>query len=336
MNGIAVRILRDAAALVDLVPAWWALWRRIPQATPFQTPAWLLPWWRHFHPGDLFVIAAERQRRLIGLAPLYRESGSLGRRLIPLGIAVSDYHDILLDPAFAAEAGSALAEGVFSERDWDRLDLEELRPDAQALGWRLPDRLEEHRAVHSACPSLALAEDLAATVPKTKRRKLNLARNRAARSGPMTVTRAEGDAVATALDALFRLHGKRWAARGKSGVLSEEPAQRFHKEAARALSEAGLLRLHTLSRAGDVLAVQYGFHRGDESYAYLSGFDPEWEFESPGTLLLAHVIEAAIGEGAKSFQFLRGQESYKYAWGSEDRWNHRRTFLRRPARDAAA
>ena len=29
------------------------LWRRAPAATPFQAPAWLIPWWRHFGNGEL-------------------------------------------------------------------------------------------------------------------------------------------------------------------------------------------------------------------------------------------------------------------------------------------
>ena len=29
--------------LVRLLPEWWALWTRAERATPFQSPAWLLP-----------------------------------------------------------------------------------------------------------------------------------------------------------------------------------------------------------------------------------------------------------------------------------------------------
>jgi CelD/BcsL family acetyltransferase involved in cellulose biosynthesis len=82
--------------------------------------------------------------------------------------------------------------------------------------------------------------------------------------------------------------------------------------------------------------VQYGLHRGCESYAYLSGFDPERGHESPGTLLLAHSIETAIAEGATSFHFLRGREAYKYSWGAADRWNCRRSLIRISSHDAAA
>jgi CelD/BcsL family acetyltransferase involved in cellulose biosynthesis len=99
MRDMSGRIIRDSAELEALTPRWWDLWRRCLAATPFQSPAWLLPWWRTFAPGDLVAMAVERGEALVGLAPFYREDSTYGRRLLPLGISVSDYHDILLDPA---------------------------------------------------------------------------------------------------------------------------------------------------------------------------------------------------------------------------------------------
>jgi CelD/BcsL family acetyltransferase involved in cellulose biosynthesis len=333
---IATRILRDATSLAAIECAWWDLWQRIPQATPFQSPAWLIPWWQHFHPGSLFVIAAERAGALVGLAPFYVEDGPLGRRLLPVGISVSDYHDVLLDPAFESDAGKALLRAALDAGDWDRWDLEELRPDAAALRLPLPPDLLEEAAAQSACPTLRLSGDLAAVLPKTKRRKLNLARNRAARRGQVEVHSAVGDRIPATLDHLYRLHGLRWTGRGESGVLANETLQQFHQAAAPLLAEAGILRLYSLTMDGEVAAAQYGFRVGDAAYAYLAGFDPAFEFESPGVILMAHAIEEALREGAREFHFLRGQEAYKYGWGAADRWNRRRTFLRSRSDDAAA
>src|SRR5918997_5980520 len=100
--------LNDAGAFASLEPEWWDLWRRAPSATPFQSPAWLIPWWRHFHPGELFVVTVRCGGRLVGLAPFYIENGALGRRLLPVGISLSDYLDILLDPDERQAAGDAL------------------------------------------------------------------------------------------------------------------------------------------------------------------------------------------------------------------------------------
>src|SRR3954465_464864 len=100
--------IHDAEALAALESEWWELWKRVPAAGPFQSPAWLLPWWHAFAPGALHLIAAWRRRRLVALAPLYLENGARGRRLLPLGISLSDYQDLLIDPSQEGEIGIAL------------------------------------------------------------------------------------------------------------------------------------------------------------------------------------------------------------------------------------
>jgi CelD/BcsL family acetyltransferase involved in cellulose biosynthesis len=132
MSAATGEIIRTAAALEAIEPAWWELWRRARTATPFQSPAWLIPWWRHFAPGELTTAAAWRDGRLIGLAPFYREDGALGRRLLPLGISVSDYLDVLLDDG-EAEAAAALVAALDRAPAWDSLECEELAPDAAAI-----------------------------------------------------------------------------------------------------------------------------------------------------------------------------------------------------------
>lgn len=104
--------LHDTAALRALEAEWWALWRRTPSATPFQSPAWLLPWWQAFAPGELFAVTVRRNGDLVGLAPLYIEDGAHGRRLLSLGISVSDYLDVLLDGETAEATGAALCRHV--------------------------------------------------------------------------------------------------------------------------------------------------------------------------------------------------------------------------------
>ncbi len=330
MNGLSTEILRDADALAALAPAWWDLWRRAPAATPFQSPAWLIPWWRRFGPGELFTVAAYRGGWLVGLAPFYIEDGTYGRRILPVGISLSDYLDVLLDPD-VPEAGEALVEAVLrAGASWNAWCLEELRPEATALRLPVPAGCDEALVEQSACPVLTLEgkQSLMDTLPKTKRRKLNLARNRAARRGPVTLEQSDPATVGPALDHLFRLHSSRWESRGEPGVLADDPVRAFQRDAAPALHTASLLRLYMLRIGEDVVAAYYGLAHKDQAFAYLVGFDPDFAFESPGTILLAHVIEQALAEGARTFHFLRGQETYKYGWGAIDNWNQRREFRR--------
>jgi hypothetical protein len=61
------------------------LYARSPQASPFQSPAWLLAWRRCFAPEQLWVLAVRRSGALIGLAPFYIHCGpSAGHRQVTL------------------------------------------------------------------------------------------------------------------------------------------------------------------------------------------------------------------------------------------------------------
>ncbi len=319
-------------ALRALEPAWWDLWRRVPGASPFTAPAWLLPWWTVFAPGELFTVAVWAGSRLLALAPLYREEGAFGRRLLPLGISLSDEADMLVDPA-APEAGPVLLAALGSRAaDWDTWSAEELPPGAALLALAPPELWRTAVAPQSACPVLSLAggaDALEAVVPPAKRRKWRMARHRAARRDARIEVVGAGD-LDSSLDHLFRLHGARWQTRGQAGVLADREVRRFHHLAAPALHAAGLLRLSLLHIEDRVAGVYYGLHHGGRACAYLGGFDPAFGFESPGTVLLGAALDAAVAEGATTFSFLRGQEPYKYEWGATDLWNSRRTFEPRP------
>ncbi len=86
---------------------------------------------------------------------------------------------------------------------------------------------------------------------------------------------------------------------------------------------AGLLRCYRMRYAGETVSVWYGFASRGRYYAYLTGFDPEFSRYSPGQVLLAYSMRAAINEGAEKYDFLRKTEDFKHRWGAEDCANAR-------------
>lgn len=314
--------IEDAAALDALEPEWQALWRRAAGASPFTSPAWLLPWWRAFAPGELRTVALRRGGDLVALAPLWLERGPLGSRLLPLGLGLSDLFDVLADPA--EDCGGPLAEAIADAlAGCDRCEFEELPEGAAALRLPVPRGCVDMRAAQSARPVLPVS----APLPARKRRKLAMARHRLERRGGV-VEPVGPEAHGRFLSDLVRLHSARWAERGEPGVLADPRVRAFHAEALPRLHAAGLARLHELRIGGEVAGVYYGLLHGASAYAYLGGFDPRFAFESPGTALLGHAIDEAGREGAESFDLLRGQEPYKYEWGAADRPNLRRSWRR--------
>jgi CelD/BcsL family acetyltransferase involved in cellulose biosynthesis len=333
----AIEDITDAASFAALEAEWWSLWQRCPSATPFQSPAWLLPWWRHFGPGSLRTVAIRQGGELVLLAPFYLEDGPLARRLLPVGISLSDYLDILVDPA-VPEAVAALVTHLDGLDDWDRLELEELAPGASALALSPAARWSEESFAQSGCPTLLLRpEPLEDLLPRPKLRKIRMSRNRAERRGPWHIRCADGvEETMEGLNLLVALHGARWSMRGEEGVLNNEQVQAFQRATVPRLEAAGLLRIWILEFGEVAAAAVYELVGRDWVAGYLTGFSPEFEFESPGTLLLAHVIEHAAREGYRAFHFLRGQESYKYSWGAADRWNTKRSLIRQDRHHAAA
>jgi CelD/BcsL family acetyltransferase involved in cellulose biosynthesis len=318
-SGARLEIVDDPEALCRLAVEWWALWDRVGEATPFQTPAWLLPWWRAFAPGRLLTLAIRRDGELIALAPFYVDEHA---RALPVGVALSDYFDVLIDPAHfccAAEQLRRAWRGGFAgaPKQWEMI---ELFPDAKVFALQIGAV-----APAGVCPVLEIplgAQGACACVPASKRRKLAMARHRAERAGGVTIERASGADLSSSLDALVRLQDLRWRQCG-GGVLGDERVRRFHALALPELDRAGLLDLLLCRMRGEIIAVYYGLRDARRSYAYLGGYDPDAAFISPCVLLIGRAIDDAARRGAREFHFLRGGEAYKYEWGARDRINGR-------------
>ena len=332
MTGSCVcRTIADSVELAAVVPEWWELWWQAPVATPFQAPAWLIPWWTNFAPGELCVVAIRLDGRLVGLAPFYCEHGHRGRRALPMGFPVTDYHDVLIAPQLEEPVLAALGSHLADAELCDEVEFTELPPHAYALRMATPVGYAANTGNASACPALVLPPTIAElqrTFPARKRRALRTAHNRAERRGPIEIVAANGDSNFDGFETLVALHRHRWNSRGEPGVLADSCVQRFHRDALSELSRAGLLRLYQLQIGGHTAAVYYGFHHRDQAYGYLTGFDPAYAFESPGVILLEHAIVEAAREGARTFHFLRGREPYKYEWGARDHWNKKRILYR--------
>jgi CelD/BcsL family acetyltransferase involved in cellulose biosynthesis len=325
-----VMCIEDDAGVAWFAAEWEALSRRLPNATPFQSPVWLLAWWRRFGTGMPRVLAAWEGEALAGVLPLYELHEPGIRKLLPIGIGVSDYVDALIDPA-SPDTADALMRAVGDIPGWQECHLPDLPPGAALLGATVPLRVQEERRQTVSCPMLALpasVDELARIVPKKTLRDCRQAASRAAAVGGAVVETADAGSVQPCLDDLFQLHAARWQTRGEGGVLADPAVQAFHREAAAALCETGMLRLYRLRIGDDAAGVYYGFCCNGRAYAYIGGFDPSLSRLSPGALLLRHAIAEAIAEGAREFHFLRGGEAYKYSWGAVDRWNSARTLKR--------
>ncbi len=315
---MTIAIVEDPAALAALAPEWHALWRRS-AASPFQSPAWLLPWWDAFGSGHLRVAVLHQAGTLTAVLPAYVLQN---QKLLLLGAGTTDYLDALgqgAKPLLHALLRRAEADGV------TRFDLTDIPPGSALHGLSPPPGWRATWSDGGACPVLTLPG-----IPAAIRRKLRMNRNRADREGGWTVETADAATLAQSLDALIALHQARWETDGEPGVLADPAVLAFHRAASPGLLAAGLLRLTLLRVGGAVAAATLALLSPGQIHFYLSGYDRARAFVSPGTLLLGAMLDQAQSEGRTEAHFLRGREPYKYAWGAKDRQNTQAHFTRNP------
>jgi CelD/BcsL family acetyltransferase involved in cellulose biosynthesis len=326
------RLISQEAELDGLEGAWRRLWQACPCATPFQSAAWLIAWWRVFGTGEPRIATLWRDESLIGLLPLYRLTERGEGKLLPMGAGLSDYHDALVHPTAPADAAAGLLDTALAHADGVAgCDLPELAPDSRLRAAAVPPGWSDRSWAGEPCPLLTLRGDLRDSVPGHMLRKWRLAEHRAERLGVAVEASAAGDLPTTRLywRRLVELHRARWTSRGEPcGGLADPRVIAFHELAIPGLLEAGLLRLHALRFGSSIVAVVYALAAGGRLFLYLTGFDAAHAFESPGTILLGRLLQSAVEEGRRELHFLRGGEGYKFAWGGDARRNLGRSFRR--------
>jgi CelD/BcsL family acetyltransferase involved in cellulose biosynthesis len=318
MRFLEIEEVTTCAGLEALAPAWHDLWRRAPDATPFHSPLWLIPWWREVGGGELRVLVARQGERIVGLLPLHLQHDGEGGKLLPLGIAISDYLDGLFEGSCGLEVAAAMLGRLTQRDEWRRCELHPLRQGSPLLEARAPPACADEVVAFEPCLAIEIpvgARAWSDVLPRKMRANLRYFRRHADAAGRVSFETATTDSLSEFLDGLFRLHDARWQQLGQPGVLADPAVRRFHRTVAPLLQSAGLLRLHALRLEQRIIAVMYALHGHHRTYCYLSGFEPEWRALSPGTLILGHSIAHAMGEGAREVDFLRGRERYKSFWG---------------------
>jgi CelD/BcsL family acetyltransferase involved in cellulose biosynthesis len=336
---IETQELKTTAELEAIRPEWKLLWANAPEATPFQSPDWLMPCWNHFGSGTLSVLALRLSGRLVGLIPwTARADGNDSERKVTfIGEEISDYLDGLFE-AGLEHAGVERSMNWLQDLGLDACNLTELRPSSPFLSAVAPADWYTEVATQNVCPVLRLPNkpaELDRFVPARQLKKLRYYRARAHRQCGMEIECAREENFPALFQVFLQLHSRRWAERGQCGVLADPSVQNFHFEAAGAFLRDKVLRLYVLHLGAKSVGALYVFVHRRRAYYYLAGFDPEFKVFSPGMLLVGHAIDQAILEGAEEFDFLRGREPYKYGWGAADRATFRRTLFRGDRRERA-
>jgi CelD/BcsL family acetyltransferase involved in cellulose biosynthesis/GNAT superfamily N-acetyltransferase len=91
----------ERALMEPPLSGWEGLLDRDPSGTPFQSPVWVMPWYRSYRSFDPRVLVIVRGGELIGVVPLAIATAT--RRLTFAGDNMTDYRDVVAHPPYRRE-----------------------------------------------------------------------------------------------------------------------------------------------------------------------------------------------------------------------------------------
>ncbi|RBY94264.1 glycosyl transferase family 1 [Blastococcus sp. TBT05-19] len=324
-------VVSDHEDLDALAEAWDALWRSMPTATAFQAHAWSAAWARAYVPaGRLAVVTVWDGDRLVAAAPLHRVRRGAVPVLAPLGGALSDSDDVLLDPR-VPDAGPRLASALARLRGWRVLDLPEVLPGSAAQEWARswPGRARRTPSSLNLQLPVLPQDDLLARLPS---RTASTLRRKIKKIDKLAIERTELSAagVPAAVEELIRLHEAQWAGRRGNPEHLTERFRTFLVDALSAMVDRGQAVVVEYRLEGRLMASEVDLVGHRQLAYYLAGISPELrEHIDTSVLLVSGAQDLARRLDRDEYSFLRGDEDYKLRW-RPDHVTAERVLLARP------
>ncbi len=333
---LTVRKVSTTQGFKELKGKWNQLLERSSEPNIFLTWEWLYTWWEFYSPRyQLYIILVlDQEDNPRGIVPLCSTCFSPLKlktlRFLGTEEVCSDHLDFIFKKGEEEKLIRIFLQYLESHlTEWDLLDLTDLREDSlvlpSILNWAKGKNYPYSSELWTICPYAVLSsnwesflQELSANARKDIRRQLRLFEE--SKDIRYSIVQNKNEVI-PAMEKLFHLHTKRWASLGEEGVFQRKRFNQFHKKISEVFFDKGWLLLSSLSAAHRNIAIHYDYQFSNKIYAYQSGFDPEWENFSAGTVSLALIIRQAISQGIKEFDFLRGDAPYKHKWTDKNRAN---------------
>ncbi len=321
-----VTLYETEALFSDLRDEWQELLADSDANRIFLTYEWLSIWWTVYHPGQVWaVVLRDDSGRCQGIVPWFVTEMDGERVVRPIGcVEVTDYVDVIARRGAETAVFQSLTGWLAEHRhDFDVIRVCNFPQDSHALA-QLPALVKAngfavHVQVEDVCPVIRLPdsfEDYIASLEKKNRHELRRKMRRATGQVAWYVVDAQHDLVVE-LEVFLKLMAA--STPDKAEFLRDPYNVEFFRQIMPALAERGWLQLALLTVNGQAAAAYLNFDYQNRIMVYNSGLDPEAHGHlSPGIVLLARLIEYAIGCQREWFDFLRGDEPYKYDMGGQD------------------
>ena len=286
----------------------------------FALPPWLEAWWHEFgFEAELYLGAVRQGGTITGIAPLRLR----GTEAFFIGDAdVCDYLDFVIVPGREMEFFNTLLDDL-RRRGISRLDLRPLRPNSAVLAHLIGIARDRKYEVSCKVEGISLEVDLPpiwqeylGTLTQKQRHEVKRKLRRLWEAGDVNYRMLEENESAFQFMVTF-LKLFRESGQDKATFLTAR-RESFFTSLAKAMAQAGLLRLGILELNEYPVAAVMCFDYNNTVFLYNNGYDPEYRFLSVGLISKVLCIKDSVERGRSKFDFLKGAEGYKYRLGGKE------------------
>jgi len=300
-------VKKASVEIYDRIEPLTGEWERLAWQTkskPFLWPGWISAWWSAFGEGELRILAAYQDGRLVGVLPLQWSSGILSsteNEEAPLFgfLAANETAVKQLSHAFLAQGAVRI--------DLSRLDSGDavvslVCAAAEAAGYDVLTR-STHKVPYVAISETSWAA-YESGLDKNLRQNLRRRRRRLEEEGQVALDIFDGtQGLEELLEEGFRVEGSQWKEAQGTSINSSPAKRRFYTEVAYWAAEHGWLRLYFLRLDGRTIGFDYCLQCHKVLYGLTTGYDPAYGKFSPGKVLRHLMLARAFSEGISTCDF---------------------------------
>jgi len=328
-----VELVNNLNQFNELKFDWNALLKESNTQSIFLTWEWLYYWWLHFNKdkGLLILLFREKSsRRLLGIAPCYLQKQRLFHlinikkiRFLGTEIGGSDFLDFIISPGKENDILRLLCEYLVSISDkWDTVEISDICKDSKNNVIIRHELSKHFRIVDKGfqiCPFIDLPKNIdesSGLISKKMSKNLRWCYKQLQEkfNVVISINKFIDNILEKSINAFFNLHISRFNAKKAKTTFGKEEIKDFQYDIARNFLKNDWLRFYSVHYCDKIIACLYVFQYKKNTFYYQSGFDPDWQKWSLGSVMIDYAIKSAIKEGQSQFHFLRGNESYKRKW----------------------
>ena len=286
----------------------------------FALPPWLEAWWHEFgFEAELYLGAVRQGGTITGIAPLLLR----GSEAFFIGSSdVCDYLDFVIVPGREVDFLNILLDDL-RWRGISRLNLRPLRPNSTVLTHLIGIARDRKCEVSCKVEDISLKLDLPPTwqeylrtLTQKQRHEVRRKLRRFWEAGDVNYRIVEDSESALQSIALFlRLFRE---SRQDKAIFLTARMESFFTSLAKAMGQAGLLRLGILELNALPVAAVMCFDYNNTVFLYNNGYDPQYSSLSVGLISKVLCIKDSIERGRGKFDFLKGAEEYKHRLGGNE------------------